>query len=85
LAGLRHRLSVSGVNVLTVKPGFVATKMTADLDLPEKLTAQPEQVADNIFSAVEKNKSTIYVKPIWRLIMLIITHIPNFVFHKTKL
>jgi short-subunit dehydrogenase len=85
LAGLRHRLSVTGVNVLTVKPGFVATKMTADLDLPEKLTAQPEQVADNIFSAVEKNKSTIYVKPIWRLIMLIITHIPNFVFHKTKL
>jgi len=85
LAGLRHRLAGSGVSVLTVKPGFVATKMTADLDLPEKLTAQPEQVANNIFSAVEKNKSTIYVKPIWRLIMLIIIHIPNFVFHKTKL
>lgn len=85
LAGLRHRLAASGVNVLTVKPGFVATKMTAGLDLPEKLTAQPGQVADAIFKAVKKKKSTIYVKPIWRLIMLIIIHVPNFIFHKTKL
>jgi short-subunit dehydrogenase len=85
LAGLRHRLVKSNVSVLTVKPGFVATKMTADLDLPAKLTAQPEQVADAIFKAVEKNKSIIYVKPIWRLIMLLIIHVPNFVFHKTKL
>jgi decaprenylphospho-beta-D-erythro-pentofuranosid-2-ulose 2-reductase len=85
LAGLRHRLVASEISVLTVKPGFVATKMTADLDLPRKLTALPEQVADSIFKAIENKKSTIYVKPIWRLIMLIIIHIPSFVFHKTKL
>lgn len=85
LAGLRHRLITSGVSVLTVKPGFVATKMTAELDLPVKLTAQPEQVANAIFKGVKKKKSTIYVKPIWRLIMLIIIHLPNFIFHKTKL
>lgn len=85
LAGLRHRLIKSNVTVLTVKPGFVATKMTAELDLPAKLTAQPEQVADAIFKAVEKKKSTIYVKPIWWLIMLIIVHLPNFIFHKTKM
>lgn len=85
LAGLRHRLVKFNVSVLTVKPGFVATKMTADLDLPAKLTAQPEQVAEAIFNAAAKKKSTIYVKPIWRLIMLLIIHVPNFVFHKTKL
>lgn len=85
LAGLRHRLIKSNVSVLTVKPGFVATKMTEDLDLPAKLTAQPEQVGDAIFKAVEKRKSTIYIKSIWRLIMLIIVHLPNFVFHKTKM
>ncbi len=85
LAGLRHRLIKSNVSVLTVKPGFVATKMTADLNLPAKLTAQPEQVANAIFNAVQKKKSTIYVKPIWRLIMLIIVHLPNFVFHRTKM
>ena len=84
-AGLSHRLIKSNVLVLTVKPGFVATKMTADLDLPARLTAQPEQVADAIFKAVKKRKSTIYVKPIWRLIMLLIVHLPNFVFHKTKM
>ena len=86
LAGLSHRLHASNINVITVKPGFVATKMTAHLDLPEKLTAQPEEVANRIFKASQKNKSaTIYVKPVWRLVMLIITHIPNFIFNKTKM
>jgi short-subunit dehydrogenase len=85
LAGLRHRMSKSGVSVLTVKPGFVATKMTADLDLPAKLTAQPSEVAEAIFKAVQKRKATVYVKPIWWLIMQIIVHLPNFIFHKTKM
>ena len=85
LSGLRHRLVKSNISVLTVKPGFVATKMTAQLDLPDKLTAQPEQVAESIFKAVKNKKSTIYVKPIWQFIMLIIVFLPNFIFHKTKL
>lgn len=85
LSGLRHRLVKYNVSVLTVKPGFVATKMTADLDLPIKLTAQPEQVAQLIYKAVVKKKAVIYVKPIWRLIMLLIVHVPNFLFQKTKL
>jgi short-subunit dehydrogenase len=85
LAGLRHRLSKVGVTVLTVKPGFVATKMTEHLDLPKKLTAEPVQVAQSIVKGVEKNKSVVYVKPIWWLIMMIIIHLPNFIFHKTKM
>lgn len=85
LQGLRHRLIKKGVSVLTVKPGFVATKMTADLDLPAKLTAQPEEVAEAIYKGVIKKKQVIYVKPIWRLIMLIIKHLPNFVFHRSSL
>ncbi len=85
LAGLRHRLAKSGVTVLTVKPGFVATKMTAHLDLPKKLTAQADEIAQAIYQGVLKNRSTIYVKPIWQLIMLIIVHVPEFIFNKTKL
>ncbi|CAB1275717.1 SDR family oxidoreductase [Candidatus Nitrosacidococcus tergens] len=85
LAGLSHRLSFSGVTLLTVKPGFVNTKMTAGLNLPDRLTAQPEEVADAIFDGLIKKKSVIYVKPIWRWIMLIIIHLPNFIFHRTKL
>lgn len=85
LSGLRHRLFPANVNVLTVKPGFAATKMTAGLDLPQKLTAQPEEAGEQIFKGVKKKKNTIYVKPIWRLIMWIIIHLPECIFKRTKL
>lgn len=85
LSGLRNRLFESGVDVLTVKPGFVATKMTEDLDLPEKLTAQPQDVAEDIFKAQQKHKDILYTKPIWRYIMLIIKHIPEFIFKKLSI
>jgi short-subunit dehydrogenase len=85
LSGLRHRLFTAGCTVLTVKPGFVATKMTSGLDLPEKLTASPQDVAEKIFSGVRKKKDTIYVKPIWRVIMWIIIHLPELVFKRTGL
>ncbi len=85
LSGLRNRLFESGVDVLTVKPGFVATKMTEDLDLPEKLTAQPQDVAEDIFKAQQKHKDILYTKPVWRYIMLIIKHIPEFIFKKLSI
>ncbi len=80
LSGLRNRLNDTNVQVLTVKPGFVATSMTEGMDLPAKLTAQPEQVADDIFHAQQKGKNVIYSKWIWRWIMLIIKHIPEWRF-----
>jgi short-subunit dehydrogenase len=85
LAGLRHRLFKSNINVLTVKPGFVYTKMTEDLNLPALLTIYPYQVANAIYNSIKKKKSTIYVGNIWHLIMLIIVHMPNFLFNRTKL
>ncbi len=85
LAGLRHRLHGSGVNVLTVKPGFVATKMTTGLDLPDKLTAGPQEAGERIYRAVQKEKHLVYIRPIWRWIMLIIIHMPEFIFKRTKL
>lgn len=85
LSGLRHRLFKSGVHVMTVKPGFVATKMTEGLDLPAKLTATPQEVAQAVFDGVSKRKPVIYVKWMWRYIMLIIIHLPGFIFNKTKL
>ena len=85
LGGLRNRLYESGVNVLTVKPGFVATKMTEGLDLPKKLTAQPEDVALDIYNAQQKGRNILYTKPIWQLVMLIIKHIPEFIFKKMSI
>lgn len=85
LSGLRNRLCKSGVHVLTVKPGFVNTKMTEGLPLPKPLTAQPEDVAKAIDNAVRKQKNTIYVFAKWRLIMYIIKSIPEFIFKKLNL
>ena len=85
LSGLRNRLFSSNVHVLTVKPGFVATKMTEGLDLPKKLTAQPKEVANDIFKAQQKGKNVIYTKWFWRYIMLIIKNVPEFLFKKMSI
>ena len=85
LSGLRGRLANRGVHVVTVLPGFVATKMTDGLDLPAMLTAQPSQVADAIYAAVLKKKNVIYVKAIWRFVMFIIRNIPEPIFKKMRI
>ena len=85
LSGLRNRLYDAQVHVLTVKPGFVATKMTEELDLPEKLTAQPEEVASDIYKAQQQGKNVLYTKWIWKWVMLIIRNIPEFQFKKMSI
>ncbi|NWF67163.1 MAG: SDR family oxidoreductase [Campylobacterales bacterium] len=85
LSGLRNRLHDFNVKVLTVKPGFVYTKMTENLDLPQKLTATPEDVAKDIFKAEQSGKDVLYTKWIWRFIMLIIKHIPEWIFKKMSI
>lgn len=84
LAGLRNRLFASGVPVLTVKPGFVDTRMT--WGLPGLfLVADPMQLGEQIVQAQVAGKSTVYLPSFWRLIMLIIQHVPEFVFKRLKL
>ena len=85
LSGLRNRLFHSGVHVMTVKPGFVRTKMTEGLPLPKPVTTDPEKVEEKIFIGAQKKKNTIYILPVWALIMLIIRIIPEFIFKKLKL
>lgn len=85
LSGLRNRLNESGVQVLTVKPGFVATKMTEGMDLPEKLTATSEQVSNDIFKAQQAGRDCIYTLWLWRWIMLIIKTIPESLFKKLSI
>ncbi|HHJ34758.1 MAG TPA: SDR family oxidoreductase [Gammaproteobacteria bacterium] len=85
LSGLRNRLHDAGINVLTVKPGFVATKMTEGMDLPGALTAQADEVAKDIFEAQQKKQDVIYSKWMWRWIMSIINNIPEWIFKKTSI
>jgi short-subunit dehydrogenase len=81
LSGLRN----SNVHVVTVKPGFINTRMTEGLKLPKPLTAEPAHLSKAIFKAVKKKRDVIYVLPVWRLIMLIIRNIPEGIFKKLKL
>lgn len=85
LSGLRNRLASKGVHVMTVKPGFVSTAMTADMNLPAAITASPSEVAERVIKGVRRKRDVIYVKPVWRVIMGIIVHIPEWIFKRMHL
>ena len=84
LQGLRNRLSKKNVQVLTIKPGFVDTPMTAAFT-KGALWAKPEAVARGIVKAVDKKRDEVYLPGFWRLIMLLIRHIPERLFKKLSL
>ena len=76
LSGLRQRLSKSGVAVITIKPGFVDTPMTAAIPKGGPLWAKPQQVAAGIVKAIDRKATVVYLPWFWALIMLIIRSIP---------
>ncbi|MEX0649516.1 MAG: SDR family oxidoreductase [Candidatus Andersenbacteria bacterium] len=84
LSGLRNRLAKKGVQVLTIKPGFVDTPMTKDFK-KGLLWVKPEVIAGGIVRAVEKKKDVVYLPWFWRYIMLIIRTIPEPIFKKMSL
>jgi NADP-dependent 3-hydroxy acid dehydrogenase YdfG len=83
-AGLRQRLSKSGVNVVTIKPGFVDTPMTRDFK-KGLLFVGPDVVGRAIYDAILKGKGIVYLPWFWRWIMLIIKSIPEMIFKKISL
>lgn len=83
--GLRNRLTKSGVAVVTIKPGFVDTPMTAAFDKKGPLWASPQDVAKGIVTAMERGKGEVYLPGFWRLIMLVIRHIPSRIFNRMSL
>ena len=82
LEALRNRLTSHGVNVLTVKPGFVQTEMLKAAQGPTPFTIAPEKAVEDIWNAMQKHKQVIYTASIWRWIMLAIRHTPSFIFRK---
>lgn len=85
LEGLRARMAKVGVHVLTIKPGFVDTPMTAAIKKGGPLWAQPEDIAAGIAVAIVKRKNVVYLPWFWRIIMGIIIHVPTFIFKKLSL
>lgn len=84
LQGLRNRLTPFGVTVLTLKPGFVDTPMTAHIP-KNPLFANPQAVGKRIFKAVKNQEDVVYLPSFWRLIMAMITHIPERIFKRLEL
>jgi hypothetical protein len=85
LSGLRNRLSSKGVTVITIKPGFINTRMTEGMNLPVLLTADPGELAKAIRAAQRRGRLVVYHRPIWRLIMWVIRTVPERLFMRTKL
>jgi len=82
LEALRNRLTRDGVNVLTVKPGFMKTEMLKAAQGATPFAIEPEKAADDIVKAMKKRKQVIYTASIWRWVMLAIQHTPSFIFRK---
>jgi len=82
LEALRNRLTRHGVNVLTVKPGFLKTEMLKAAQGGTPFVIAPEKAAEDIWKAMQKRKQVIYTPSLWRWIMLAIQHTPSFIFRK---
>lgn len=84
LDGLRNRVDREGVQVLCIRPGFVATPMTAHL--PQgPLFARPNQIAEGILKAIACRKDNVYLPPVWALIMFAVRSIPQSIFKKMNM
>ncbi len=84
LSGLRQRLTKAGVDVITIKPGFVDTPMTAAMR-KGLLWAKPDRIAAGIVGAMDRGTAVVYLPGFWRLIMFVIRSIPESVFRRIQL
>jgi hypothetical protein len=82
--GLQHRFAGSGVHVTLIKPGPTDTPMTAGMDGKGKF-ASPEDVAKIIIAGIEKKKALIYAPGKWQIIMMVVRHLPSFIFNKMNI
>lgn len=80
--GLQHRFAQSGVKVVLIKPGPTDTPMTAQLKVKGQKLAPVERVAKNIVDSIGRGTWVVYTPRKWALIMMVIRHIPNFIFKK---
>jgi len=83
LEGLDHKFRALGLQVVTVKPGFVKTGMTAGLPAPP-FAGEPEAVAQTVLRAIDSGMPEVYAPPIWRWIMLVIRWLPRFVMRRIE-
>ena len=83
-SGLRARMAARRVHVVTVKPGFIDSPMTAHIAKKGALWATPEAIASGILNAIDKKRDAVYLPGFWRFVMLIIMHVPEGIFKRLK-
>jgi decaprenylphospho-beta-D-erythro-pentofuranosid-2-ulose 2-reductase len=84
LQGLRQRLRPAGIRVVTLKPGFVDTPMTAHLPR-NPLASSPRRAARAIYRAIEARRDVAYIPWFWRPIMALIRVMPEALFKRLRL
>ncbi|HEY6980050.1 SDR family NAD(P)-dependent oxidoreductase [Reyranella sp.] len=80
--GMDHRFAGSGVRIVLIKPGPTDSPMTAAIKAEGRRVAPVEDVARTIVDGMKRGKPVVYAPPIWRAIMLVVRHIPRFIFNK---
>jgi len=83
--GMDHRFAGSGVKIVLIKPGPTESPMTADLKAKGRKVAPTEDVARTIVVGMKRGKPVVYAPPLWQAIMLVVRHIPRFVFNKLSI
>jgi decaprenylphospho-beta-D-erythro-pentofuranosid-2-ulose 2-reductase len=84
LSGLRNRLVKAGVTVITIKPGFVDSPMTASFR-KGFLWVSPAVVGRGVYRAIVSRKDVVYLPWYWRYIMMAVVLIPERMFKRLSL
>ncbi|WP_308498545.1 SDR family NAD(P)-dependent oxidoreductase [uncultured Anaerobiospirillum sp.] len=85
LSGMRCSLLAYDVHVMTIKPGYVATRMVAHKKLPPYITASTQRVAKDIVKGFKSRSSVVYTMWLWRYIMAVVRLIPEFIFKRLNM
>ena len=83
LEGLDHKHRADGLRVITVKPGFVKTSMTAGLS-PPPFAGEPEQVARRVLKGIHRGTPVVYAPAPWRYIMALIRALPRAIMRRVS-
>ncbi len=83
--GLQHRFANSKINITLIKPGPTESPMTEHLKASGMKLAKVETVGKDIVKAIDLGLPVVYSPKVWRWIMLVVRHLPQFIMHKTKL
>ena len=83
--GLRNKLHKNNINLITIKPGFVNTPMTANFVHDNFLWSNPDKIARDIIQAIRNKSSEVYTPWYWYWIMLFITLIPEKYFKRMNI